>query len=95
MALDQESQWVLDLVAEANRPKLNTLSPPEARAAWHVRNNRFHPSVNGGKRRVNHWSLAIEIVSGRPSDSTQSFSEWQVATTARIVRSRSWRFCSP
>lgn len=34
MALDQESQWVLDLVAEANRPKLNTLSPPEARAAY-------------------------------------------------------------
>ena len=34
MALDQESQWVLDLVAEANRPKLNTLSPPDARAVY-------------------------------------------------------------
>lgn len=34
MALDQESQWVLDLVEQAGRPKLHTLSPPEARQAY-------------------------------------------------------------
>lgn len=34
MALDKESQWVLDLVAQAARPKMHTLSPPEARAAY-------------------------------------------------------------
>ncbi|MHA7872231.1 MAG: N-acetylmuramoyl-L-alanine amidase, partial [Hyphococcus sp.] len=33
----------------------------EALAAWHVRNGATHPRL-GGRARVNHWSLGIEIV---------------------------------
>ncbi len=57
---------------------------PEARAAWHVRNNKTHPDVWNGRNRVNHYSLGIEVVNLQtPSD---TFSNWQVAMTARIVR---------
>ncbi|QGW65188.1 N-acetylmuramoyl-L-alanine amidase [Lysobacter soli] len=56
---------------------------PEARAAWHVRNTCSHPSVNGGAKRVNHWSLGIEVVNTQVQD---PFSEWQLEATAQIVR---------
>lgn len=56
----------------------------EARAAWHVRNAVFHQDVWGGKRRINHFSLGIEVVNRQvPSD---TFSDWQVSATADIVR---------
>jgi N-acetylmuramoyl-L-alanine amidase len=56
---------------------------PEMLAAFHVRNDKSHPKVNGGAKRVNHWSLGIEIVNTQLSD---PFSDWQVSMTARIVR---------
>lgn len=56
---------------------------PEARAAWHVRNTAFHSDVNGGEKRVNHWSLGIEVVNAQKND---PFSEWQIQATAQIVR---------
>lgn len=59
---------------------------PEARAAWHVRSDRFHPDVNGGRSKVNNWSLAVEIVNAHGNGSTDPFSEWQVQMTADIVR---------
>lgn len=56
----------------------------EARAAWHVRNACCHPAVWGGRNRINHWSLGIEVVNAqRGSD---EFSDWQVQATAQIVR---------
>jgi len=58
---------------------------PEARAALHVRNSKSHPRVNGGATRVNHWSLGIEIVNTQIG-TTDSFSDWQIEVTARIVR---------
>ncbi|NTW50634.1 MAG: N-acetylmuramoyl-L-alanine amidase [Chlorobiales bacterium] len=57
---------------------------PESLAAWHVRNDRSHPDVNGGKNKVNHWSLGIEVVNMQ--NNRDSFSDWQVAATAKIVR---------
>ncbi|POF27926.1 N-acetylmuramoyl-L-alanine amidase [Roseibium marinum] len=59
---------------------------PEARAAWHVRNAVSDPRVNGGAKRVNHWSLGIEIVNSQKQSPLDPFSDWQVAETARIVR---------
>ncbi|HEX2060191.1 MAG TPA: N-acetylmuramoyl-L-alanine amidase [Thermoanaerobaculia bacterium] len=57
---------------------------PEERAAWHVRNDASHPSVNGGSRLVNYWSIGIEIVNvGKSSD---PYSAWQLAQAAALVR---------
>ncbi|MBW3570033.1 MAG: N-acetylmuramoyl-L-alanine amidase [Gemmatimonadetes bacterium] len=56
---------------------------PEKRAAWHVRNSKSHPDVNGGKRYVNYWSLGVEIVNTMDAD---PFSDWQVQMTADLVR---------
>jgi N-acetylmuramoyl-L-alanine amidase len=74
------------LVPDEDEPQHGALvwaCAPEARAAWHVRNAVSHPDVNGGARRVNHWSLGIELVNAQAND---PFSEWQVAVTAQIVR---------
>lgn len=59
---------------------------PETLAAFHVRNDKSHPQVNGGERRVNHWSLGIEIVNTQNRQTPDPFSDWQVSITARIVR---------
>lgn len=56
---------------------------PEAKAAWHVRNAVSHPDVNDSEKRVNHWSLGIEVVNLQNND---PFSPWQVEATTRIVR---------
>ena len=56
----------------------------ERDAAWHVRNSRHHPDVNDDETKVNHWSLGIEIVNRQSGG--DSFSEWQVAVTAQIIR---------
>ena len=56
----------------------------ERDAAWHVRNSRHHPDVNDDETRVNHWSLGIEVVNRQSGG--DSFSEWQVAVTAQIIR---------
>jgi N-acetyl-anhydromuramyl-L-alanine amidase AmpD len=74
------------LVPDENEPQHGTLvwaCAPEARAAWHVRNAASHPDVNAGTKRVNHWSIGIEIVNTQVGD---PFSAWQVAITARLVR---------
>jgi N-acetylmuramoyl-L-alanine amidase len=59
---------------------------PEARAAWHVRNSASHRDVNGGKKRVNHFSLGVEIVNSQGSKGADAFSEWQIEATAAIAR---------
>ncbi|MDQ3021344.1 MAG: N-acetylmuramoyl-L-alanine amidase [Bacteroidota bacterium] len=59
---------------------------PESRAAFHVRPQVSNPSINGGKTRVNHWSLGIEIVNRQTQDNLDHFSEWQVEVTSQIVR---------
>jgi N-acetylmuramoyl-L-alanine amidase len=56
----------------------------EARAAWHVRNAVSHPLVWGGKSKINHFSLGVEVVNAQIS--SDNFSVWQVEATAKIVR---------
>lgn len=75
--------WLVPDEDEDQHGHLVWACAPEARAAWHVRNDRSHPKVNGGANKVNHWSLGIEVVNSQGND---SFSEWQVDVTARIVR---------
>ncbi|GAB5349950.1 N-acetylmuramoyl-L-alanine amidase [Alteriqipengyuania sp. 357] len=56
----------------------------EARAAWHVRNGCCHPMLGGGRGRINHWSLGIEVVNRQVR--SDAFSDWQIEATAQIVR---------
>jgi N-acetylmuramoyl-L-alanine amidase len=45
-----------------------------------------HPDVNGGKKRVNHWSLGIEIVNSQLKQPPDSYSDWQVQAAALLIR---------
>ncbi len=74
------------LVPDEDEPQHGSLvwaCVPEARAAWHVRNAVSHPDVNNGEKRVNHWSVGIELVNTQAND---PFSDWQGEIAARIVR---------
>lgn len=75
--------WLVPDEDEPQHGQLVWACVPEALAAWHVRNAAWHADVNGGARRVNHWSLGIEVVNTQRSD---PFSDWQVNVTALIVR---------
>jgi N-acetyl-anhydromuramyl-L-alanine amidase AmpD len=75
--------WLVPDENESQHGHVVWACAPEARAAWHVRNDKSHPQVNGGAMRVNHWSLGIEVVNTQVSD---PFSNWQVEVTATIVR---------
>lgn len=75
--------WLVPDEDEPQHGRLVWAAVPEARAAWHVRNAASHPDVNGGAKRVNHWSIGIEVVNTQRGD---PFSAWQVEVTARLVR---------
>lgn len=76
--------WLVPAENEAEHGRLVWACVPERRAAWHVRNECAHPQVCGGARRINHYSLGIEIVNRmRPGD---PYSDWQIAATAAIIR---------
>ena len=77
------------LVPDENEPEHGQkiwACTPETLAAWHVRNQASHPDVNGGRVRVNHWSLGIELVNTQKPSPIDPFSDWQVAITAKIIR---------
>ncbi|MCW5889333.1 MAG: N-acetylmuramoyl-L-alanine amidase [bacterium] len=80
---DASFHWLVPAEKEPQHGTLVWACAPEARAAWHVRNTASHPSVNGGAKRVNHWSLGIEVVNTQKND---PFSDWQIEVTAQIVR---------
>ena len=75
--------WLVPDENESQHGNIVWACAPESRAAWHVGNDKSHPRVNGGAKRVNHWSLGIEVVN---SQVAAPFSSWQVEVTARIVR---------
>ncbi|TDF56781.1 N-acetylmuramoyl-L-alanine amidase [Cupriavidus sp. L7L] len=75
--------WLVPDENEEQHGKLIWACVPEALAAWHVRNTAHHPDVNDGARRVNHWSLGVEIVNNQNAD---EFSDWQIEVTAKLVR---------
>ena len=58
----------------------------ELRAAHHVREECFHPAVNGGRSRVDDWSLAIGIVNSGRGGVREPYSDWQVRMTADVAR---------
>lgn len=77
------------LVPDENEPEHGQkiwACAPETLAAWHVQNKASHPDVNGGRIRVNHWSLGIELVNTQKPSPIDPFSDWQVAITAKIIR---------
>ena len=76
--------WLVPDEDEPQHGRFVWACAPERRAAQHVRADKSHPDVNNGERRVNHWSLGIEIVNR--ANGGDSFSDWQVEITARIVR---------
>lgn len=74
------------LVPDENEPEHGQIiwaTVPETLAAWHVRNSVYHPAVNNGKNKTNHWSLGIELVNSQVND---PFSDWQVQMAADIVK---------
>jgi N-acetyl-anhydromuramyl-L-alanine amidase AmpD len=75
--------WLVPDENESEHGRLVWACAPERRAAWHVRNDRSHPDVNGGMRNVNYWSLGVEIVNMQNGD---AFSDWQVEQVAALVR---------
>lgn len=75
--------WLVPDENETEHGNIIWACAPETLAAWHVRNDKFHHDVNGGKKKVNHWSLGVEIVNSQEND---PFSEWQVKITADIVK---------
>jgi N-acetyl-anhydromuramyl-L-alanine amidase AmpD len=75
--------WLVPDENEAQHGNFVWACVPEALAAFHVQNAAFHPDVNGGAKRVNHWSLGIEVVNAQKND---PFSNWQLEATAQIVR---------
>jgi N-acetylmuramoyl-L-alanine amidase len=76
--------WLVPDENEDQHGELVWACVPETLAAWHVRNAASHPDVQGGARRVNHWSLGIETVN--TIKTSDAYSDWQVAITAKIVR---------
>lgn len=76
--------WLVPAEREAAHGLHVWATAPESRAAWHVRNDCSHPDVWEGRRRVNHFSLGVEVVNTmRAGD---PFSPWQIEATAAIVR---------
>ena len=78
--------WLVPEESEEQHGQFAWACIPEARTAWHVRNDRSNPAINGGRNRINHWSLGVEIVNAQADGTTYPFSEWQVQMTADIVR---------
>jgi hypothetical protein len=75
--------WLIPDENEPEHGKQVWACAPEARAAWHVRNECTNPDVNGGKPNLNYSSLGMEIVNTQSHD---PFSDWQVRQAAALVR---------
>ncbi len=75
--------WLIPAEKEAEHGVRVWACAPEARAAWHVRNDKHHPDVHAGQSNVNYWSLGLEIVNTQNND---PFSDWQVEQAAALVR---------
>jgi len=76
--------WLVPDEDEPQHGRFVWACAPERRAAMHVIGSAHHPAVNNDARRPNHWSLGIEIVNR--SNGGDSYSDWQIEATARIVR---------
>jgi len=76
--------WLIPDEDEVEHGSIIWSCVPEALAAWHVRNDKFHEDIWAGKNKINHWSLGIELVNTQFSN--DGFSDWQVKTCADIVR---------
>lgn len=76
--------WLIPDEDEKQHGKLIWACAPESLAAWHVRNSAFNPAINGGAKKINHWSLGIELVNTQRS--SDGYSEWQVDICAQIVK---------
>lgn len=77
------SHWIVPDEDEAAHGSFVWAVVYEALAARHVRNNATSPKI-GDRKKINHWSLGIEIVN-RQNDS-DTFSSWQYEITALLVR---------
>ena len=78
--------WLVPDEEEDQHGQMVWACAPEARAAHHVRNSCSHPDVEGGRSRINHISLGIEIVNRQEVSNPDPFSEWQVSAAAEIIR---------
>ena len=77
--------WLVPDEDEAQHGKFVWACAPERRAAWHVRNSQSHSALWGGRNKINHWTLGIELVNHQQQP-VDPYSQWQVDATAEIVR---------
>jgi N-acetyl-anhydromuramyl-L-alanine amidase AmpD len=78
--------WLVPDEMEHQHGQMVWACAPEARAALHVRNSCSHLDVEGGRTGINHFSLAICIISRHARTSPKPFSQWQVFAAAEIIR---------
>lgn len=83
-AVAASAHWLIPAEREADHGKFIIAAVYESLAAWHVRNEKSDPRVNGGRATINHWTLGIEVVNTQLAGDT--YSDWQVQTTADLVR---------
>jgi len=77
------AHWIVPGEEEDAHGKFAWAVVYEALAAWHVRNSVSHAEF-GNRKKINHWSLGIEIVNRQvPGD---PYSDWQMTTTALLIR---------
>lgn len=77
------AHWIIPDEDEPAHGKSALAVVYESLAAWHVRNDKTHELVNN-KKRINHWTLGVEVVNRQIE--SDSFSEWQLQMTAQITR---------
>jgi len=81
--VEASAHWIIPDEDETGHGKAVLAVVFESLAAWHVRNAVTHPKI-GNKKRINHWTLGIEVVNRQiPTD---GFSNWQISMTALLVR---------
>lgn len=77
------AHWIVPDEDEAGHGNTVLAVVSESLAAWHVQNSKTHPKL-GNKKKINHWTVGIEIVNQQIS--SDDFSDWQLEVTALIVR---------
>jgi N-acetyl-anhydromuramyl-L-alanine amidase AmpD len=80
------AHWIVPDEDEPQHGQFAWAVVSESLGAFHVKPSMTHADI-GGALNVNKYSLGIEIVNSQDVDNyTDSFSDWQVEQTARIVR---------
>jgi N-acetylmuramoyl-L-alanine amidase len=82
--INASAHWIVPGETERLHGQSVIASVYETLASWHVLNSKSSSRVNGGRNLINHWTMGIEVVNTQTAG--DSFSDWQLEATARLVR---------